>query len=775
MVRFRSKTPIAIVALLAVLALAPAHAHAQDKTASEKRAAEAAKYWVGQSVETLKDGHWTKASVVSVQGEVIRIKMNEWGEKTTLSKSPDEVRVPPNFEVGKTIRWKGDGKVLYGDVVRDSHYNVVVKIGNREEWLDKSTTTFLTPTIVQRPSDATSGADESDPADNTYRPGEPLRFIDSFRSKPTEGIVVTDTGERSIHVQTEGRRYVTYVERKQTLHGPQPLPKTGKDSDIQAINHSTYKKLDLTTQLDNAPSYAPGRVVPSQISNTSPIPLIGPASPAGLAVTAMVRLTEKAGVAIAYETPNQTGPLFQIVDTASHKAGPITPLNQPGTPLAFSPDGSRLATADRGIITVWDISAATPSPIVKFDPFARERYFNPAADSLSFVDNDRVILIGYQHSATILEVRPNSVRSLFGHNFNAAFVYAVSPNGKALALAESGSRGVIVVDTTSGRPVARYNAPDQVLQIEFSPDCNRLSAFSTSALSVWSLTDQRTLFQGAIQSGTTGPAISIDPAYILLSTSKGERALLSTQAGVVIAILNQNGIMAFAPDSGAWVIGNPANGNLQLSYARLVKDTFKPLVSDIMEKNPYVLGPGDRVRLIFDFKGTSDFPPPADIQQRCQAYFEKALTNNGYVLDPNGSVSLTISSLPTDLSRPGNPEYYAHPRSGFVFSVNNPRPDEYASRSGYSYTPAPSVAAVAPLTHAVTFQRVEKSAPLWTAIRNVTYYRSPYPQPGQNQEQMIKDFGARSYQFLLGVTIPRRLPKPLSETTPLNYDPFTEK
>ncbi len=775
----RSKTRLTALSLLALLAISPLSATAQDKTPSEKRAAEAAKYWPGQNIETLKDGYWTKAVVVGIRGESVKIKFDDWRNKGTFTVSPDDIRVPPVFNVGKTIRWKKDGKILYGDVIKDDSQYVTVKIGTRDEWLSKFTTTFLTPTVVTRPPGIEDNPEELEVIDAPYRPGEPIRFMNRWGSGISQGYVLAHSGDDKIYVRND---YSTErmprwwgeesISRKEALHGPAPLPSVGKDSDIKAINHQSIKALKFPSgALSSATTYTPPTIASPSVTDASPIPLTDASATEILRPTLLVSLTEKPEIMIAYQVLGQPEPVLQRVDPASRKAGPLLRLSKPGEVVAFSNDGARAATTFGGVITLWNLTDPKPSVIVQFDPYGAERYFNPLLDTLRFTADNRLLLIGGQQSILFLEFEPQAIRSLMAYEAPARFIYSVNPTGSAIAITSRTSREITFINTATGQVFARLNAPFDLKRITFSPDGARLSAVENASLLVWDIGEQRMLFQGALQEGVSGVPLSLDPTFVLIN-----QLLLSTKAGIALMELPVQEPTAIAPSAMAWVVRNQPDGAKALHCASLTGERLKSLASKNLDEKPYLFSPGDRVNLQTTYKYVNnEFKPPADFEEKCRAHFEKNLLENGFILDPKGPIKLAVYSYSghIDPTIPIVPEKLAarwrnpfNPNHLQAEAVVPPPPPP-------AYGPAP--AGIERITHVFSFSRADQITPFWTSAQTIENGWNVVLKPNQTRQQAFQEDVQRSYQHYLTASLPRLLPKPLTEVPPEIFDPFAKK
>jgi len=137
--------------------------------------------------------------------------------------------------------------------------------------------------------------------------------------------------------------------------------------------------------------------------------------------------------------------------------------------VAFSPDGSRLATSSfDGLAIIWD--AATGQELFRIamhpEPTIRLIIFSP--------DGSRLATSSYDGSANVWDaVSGKELQAISGHTARI-FDLAFSPDGKTIATA-SGDRTAKLWEVQTGRLFLTLDAPDGVTGVAFHPDGSQLA------------------------------------------------------------------------------------------------------------------------------------------------------------------------------------------------------------------------------------------------------------------------------------------------------------
>jgi WD40 repeat protein/tetratricopeptide (TPR) repeat protein len=145
--------------------------------------------------------------------------------------------------------------------------------------------------------------------------------------------------------------------------------------------------------------------------------------------------------------------------------------------VAFSPDGTRLATADRRV-RVWE--ATSGRQVVVCTPRGAEEFYAKVA----FSPDGKYLVAGGQAVTVWDALTGQEVRTLEG-SVNSPGLVAFSRDGKLLAAAGFWG-GVTVWDFASGREVLSCPARgNTIYSLAFSPDGRRLAVGDGKSLDVW--------------------------------------------------------------------------------------------------------------------------------------------------------------------------------------------------------------------------------------------------------------------------------------------------
>lgn len=166
-----------------------------------------------------------------------------------------------------------------------------------------------------------------------------------------------------------------------------------------------------------------------------------------------------------------------------HKLTPVSvpesyPVAVPITALAFSPDGSKIASSGYHELNAWATADAAPGPRLRG---LSERVYDIAASPdgkwMATAAGDP----GQYGAAKLWAVEPDGgakpVRDLV-ESSDSVFAVAFSPDSKMVAAAGA-DRAIRIWEVESGKPVATIeDHADWVLDLAFSPDGKRLASAS---------------------------------------------------------------------------------------------------------------------------------------------------------------------------------------------------------------------------------------------------------------------------------------------------------
>ena len=159
--------------------------------------------------------------------------------------------------------------------------------------------------------------------------------------------------------------------------------------------------------------------------------------------------------------------------------------------IAFSPDGTILASGNVGGIELWTMSNLGQSTRLGY---ADDSYFNDDPDNLSFSDvafspdGSRIASASSDGTVRTWDIATgNRINVLSGHA-NAVSSIAFSPDGRILVSA-SDDRAIKLWDVNSGTELATLNGhTDAVIDIAFSPDGSWIASASTDGtVKIWNV------------------------------------------------------------------------------------------------------------------------------------------------------------------------------------------------------------------------------------------------------------------------------------------------
>jgi WD40 repeat protein len=257
---------------------------------------------------------------------------------------------------------------------------------------------------------------------------------------------------------------------------------------------------------------------------------------------------------------------------------------------AFSPDGSRLATADsQGDVNLFDV--ATGQPIGT--PFAQAGS-GADAKAVAFSHDGSTLAVSYQdeNGSTIrLYNTADGRQDWLFHTAGPVWEVAFSPDGRILAGADDNGTVILLNPATGKQLRAPLDPGDQVTALAFSPDGKTLAAADfNGAVSLYNTKNYKLIktLDGEYPANT----VAFDPNRHLLAAgyNDGTVRIFNSDTGKLaikpIAAQGPFGLVesvAFSPDGSTLAVGgmsatvglfNPATGRQVKTLAILPSDSF---------------------------------------------------------------------------------------------------------------------------------------------------------------------------------------------------------
>lgn len=210
---------------------------------------------------------------------------------------------------------------------------------------------------------------------------------------------------------------------------------------------------------------------------------------------------------------------WSILDVSTHRQ--IGPLLNTVIPLAFSPDGTLLATMDMYARSVQILDVATQGAVGTPIRAGSSSY----APAVAFSADSKVIAVNGRHSVSLWNIaRQHTIGSPIAVN---ASDMAFSPDGKILAtVSAAGTAGfanaVDLWDVATGQELGSTLTIESTLPggLVFSPDGTVLAAAAGATVSFWDVAVSRQI--GASLNGAAGPiAVSPDGQFLAATQHQG--------------------------------------------------------------------------------------------------------------------------------------------------------------------------------------------------------------------------------------------------------------
>lgn len=215
---------------------------------------------------------------------------------------------------------------------------------------------------------------------------------------------------------------------------------------------------------------------------------------------------------------------------------------------AFSPDGKRLATADKkGIIRLWDI---TNGNLLWTLPGHKEQIWQ-----ITFSQNGKqLVSAGWDHTVKLWDIASQREVLTFGMHEGKVCGIAFSPDGQTLATA-SWDKQIRLWDIDTGKLIKTLRGHQNwVWDVKFSPDGSKLaSASEDSTVRIWDANTGEKLFELTGHNASVYTvAFSPDGSKLASGSNNGSIKIWDTDNGQQFASLGERSFavssVVFLPD-----------------------------------------------------------------------------------------------------------------------------------------------------------------------------------------------------------------------------------
>ncbi|MDY7231368.1 AAA-like domain-containing protein [Hyalangium rubrum] len=248
----------------------------------------------------------------------------------------------------------------------------------------------------------------------------------------------------------------------------------------------------------------------------------------------------------SFATPRGTGPPLEAKYLA------LLPHDVIVYGVAFSPDGTRLATASQdNVVRLWAIASQKLVGVLKHDAPVATVAFSPDGTRLAtagFVTTSRLWDISFSDPPGAEPLAPEPLADL--RHKGRVFAVAFSPDSSLLATGSSDTTARLW-DASSGKALAILSHQGAVNAVAFGPDGSRLATGSDDHTArLWQAYPGKPLAILAHDQSVSAVAFSPDGSRLATSDDKTAR-LWEVSSGKLLALLPHQGhinALTFSPD-----------------------------------------------------------------------------------------------------------------------------------------------------------------------------------------------------------------------------------
>ena len=215
------------------------------------------------------------------------------------------------------------------------------------------------------------------------------------------------------------------------------------------------------------------------------------------------------------------------IDLVAGKSIAVTHFDYRYHPYDISPDGKRVvlgpgpmnALPGAAPIQIWELGDdGQAKPVVFFKPFAAHAPWT-AVKAVRFVDADHVIVIGAFTEIGLFKL--SEARAVWWTPISIFSELVLSPNRKQVALGTESSNDLTLLETMTGKTLARYGGKGQAWgKANFSPDGARLAVGALNRLFVYDVATGKLVHDAAVPSPSSASEVLFPPAgagHVLLA------------------------------------------------------------------------------------------------------------------------------------------------------------------------------------------------------------------------------------------------------------------